>query len=210
MKKNARKPVLMKYTSLSSAIHILRSRALPLLDPSRWDDKNDGHVMRRYEEAMGRGPVRATCFTQSADTYHHWSVFAAGPDGVRLEIDKAKLLASLEGADAICGEMRYLTINELREPAAIAADQLAFVKRQPYADEREFRILRFAEGTPECPLALSWIRRVTLSPWMPPPVATSVKAALKAQPGCGRLRVYQSTLVGNADWRAAADKIAKR
>ena len=208
MAKPARKPVLMKYSSLSAAIHILRARALPLLDPSRWDDKNDGHVMRRYAEAMGRGPVRATCFTQSDDTYHHWSVFAGGPDGVRLELDKEKLLASLADTDAVFGEMRYLTIPELREASGVAADDLAFVKRQPYADEREFRILTFSATDAACPLALSWIRRVTLSPWMPPAVAKSVKAALKETQGCSKLKVYQSTLVGNADWRAAADRLA--
>lgn len=210
MATNTRKSVLMKYTSLSSTIHILRERALPLLDPDRWDDKNDGHVMRRYAEAMGRGPVRATCFTQANDTYHHWSVFAGGSDGVRLEVDKEKLLTSLTGSDVIAGEMQYLSIKALRAPGAVRPEALAFVKRLPYADEREFRLLKFADGPAACPIALSWLKRVTLSPWMPAPVATSVKQTLKALPGCANLRVYQSTLIGNADWRAAADGVVTK
>ncbi|MEM7544385.1 MAG: DUF2971 domain-containing protein [Pseudomonadota bacterium] len=202
--------ILMKYTNLAAALHTLSARHLTLLDPGRWDDRNDAHLMRRYREASGAPAVLATCFTQTADTYHHWRVFAGGSDGVRLEIDKDKLLASLRDVDGIVtGEVRYLQVQEFRQ-GAFTINDLPFIKRHPYADERESRILRHLDSRATeavLPIKLAWVKRVTISPWMAPALAKTVKTSLRAIDGCARLKAYQSTLINNRDWRSAADRL---
>lgn len=202
---------LMKYTNLPAALHILSQRRLTLLDPARWDDRNDAHFMKQFSAATGAARVLATCFTQTADTYHHWRVFAGGSDGIRLEIDKAKLMsAASRDASLLCGEVSYLEVNAFRQRQFAVAD-LPFIKRRPYADEREFRILRLLKSQNDLtwmPIRLSWIKRITISPWMPPDLADVVKTSLKAIDGCAKLKVYQSTLINNRDWTSRADEIA--
>lgn len=202
----------MKYTNLAAALHILAERQLTFSHPDDWDDQNDAHFMRRYREATKTTSVLATCFTQTADSYHHWRIFAGGSDGIRLEFDKEKLIAGLNTADVTFGEVRYLQIKGLRNGDYETAD-LPFIKRHPYADEKEYRIFCHRDEqvqTAPLPIKLSWIKRVTISPWMAPELRSTVKASIQAIRGCGRLRVYQSTLINNRDWQKLADNIAKR
>ena len=84
-------------------------------------------------------------------------------------------------------------------------DELPFIKRYPYKDEKEFRIL-FVDRDEirefkELAISLSWIKRITLSPWMPKPLANGVVSALKGIKGCGKIPVVRSTLIENESWK---------
>jgi hypothetical protein len=48
------------------------------------------------------------------------------------------------------------------------------------------------------------IGRVTLNPWLAPPLAAAIKRAIKAIPGASALKVYQTTLLENETWKKAA------
>jgi hypothetical protein len=63
-----------------------------------------------------------------------------------------------------------------------------------------------AVAAKDYPIALSSIRRITLSPWMPKALSASVKAALRSIDGCSRLNVFQSTLVSNELWKKFTEK----
>jgi hypothetical protein len=82
--------------------------------------------------------------------------------------------------------------------------------RWPYGDEREFRVvytnLSETVAAKDYPIALSSIRRITLSPWMPRTLSASVKATLRSIDGCSRLNVFQSTLVSNELWKKFTEK----
>jgi hypothetical protein len=54
------------------------------------------------------------------------------------------------------------------------------------------------------PIPLRVIARVTLNPWLPPPLAFAVKRAIKSIPGCSALKVYRTTLLENETWKKAA------
>jgi len=48
--------------------------------------------------------------------------------------------------------------------------------------------------------------RITLSPWMHPSHRESVVRTLQSIPGCEKLRVNRSTLVGSREWQALTAK----
>ena len=91
------------------------------------------------------------------------------------------------------------------------AVSLAFLKRKGYADEREWRaILHMADPAVEwchLPIELDWVQRVILSPWMSMQLKDTVRAVIRALPGCATLRIDGSTLTSNRKWKAAGERL---
>lgn len=204
--------VLRKYTNLAVAVDILQMKHLTLLDESTWDDKNDAWFISEYKDIIGASSVLASCFAETDETYHHWRVFSDGMAGVCIEFDKARLLSAFDGVNGILrGRMIYRKIDTLRRRDRIEPEELPFLKRRPYKPECEYRVVYTETAgeplTAKCfPIEIQWITRITLSPWMPPELRTSVTRTLKAINGCERLRVLRSTLVSNRQWRALTAK----
>ena len=204
-------PVLHRYTNLAATIHLLQTRQITLLNPATWDDRNDAYFMAEYKRRKAAETVLALCFTAQNETYHHWRVFSHGTDGVRLEFDREPLTASFKGKRGIrSGLVTYRTINDVRR-LKLGVEDLPFLKRAPYQDEKEFRLV-YVSATEtvefkDYPIKLAWIRRITLSPWMSKALAESVKANLRAIDGCARLQVSQSTLVENEAWKSSAANV---
>ena len=198
---------LKRYTSLPVAIDVLVNRRLSLLSPASWQDRNDVATMEGYRRALGLGQVLAACFTQAPETYHHWGVFAGGHDGVRLDIDKTALLASLsDDPRYVWADVDYLTLRQMAARPLTAA-QLPFLKRHAFRDEREFRLLFRSDDAAlalhHIPIDSSWVRGIALSPWLPDNLVDPVKAALRALPGCGHIRLLQTRLRDHAKWQKA-------
>lgn len=205
--------LLKRYTRLSVAIDMLVAERLTLLSPSSWQDGNDIAFMDAYREVRGLGAVLAACFTQAPETFHHWATFAGGSDGVRIDIDGDALLGSLAGDDGYrWGDVTYLTLRQIAARASIPVADLPFLKRHAFRDEREFRLIRHAGDagvrTHDVPIRRSWVRGITLGPWLPANLADSAKAALRALPGCGGLYVQRTHLRDNARWRGALARLA--
>ncbi len=82
-----------------------------------------------------------------------------------------------------------------------------FVKREPYRDENEFRIIyarrKKSQKTITIGFDLSCINRITLSPWLARPIAENIAQILKKLPGCKALKIKKSTLLENRRWRKA-------
>lgn len=196
--------ILRRYTNLASTLHILRTRTLTLLDPSNWDDRNDRHFMEVYRREKRVKFVRALCFAQVDETYHHWRVFSHGADGVRIEFKKEALLTHFgHDKNVVADAVAYARIDQV-ERETVSLDELPFLKRLPYQDEREFRIVYTGDEEPApYPIAIGAIRRVYLSPWLPEPLQQSVKATLRLIDGCADLEVSASTLIDNRRWKEA-------
>ncbi len=198
--------ILRRYTNLSSTLHILRNRHLTMLDPSSWDDRNDAFFMAEFQTRNDAKTALALCFAEAAETYHHWRVFSAGSDGVCLEFDKSKLIDAVKLESGFsCRSVAYRKIVDAREKGITETD-LPFVKRYPYKDEKEFRIL-FVDKSEirkfePLKISLGWINRITLSPWMPEPLAKAVKSTLKDIKGCKNLKVFRSTLIESENWKS--------
>lgn len=197
-------PVLRRYTSLPALLHLLRKRALTLVSPSQWEDRNDSRYIELYREKRGLGAIRALCFTEASETFHHWRVFTEPVSGVCIHFRRGELLR-VAGRDrgTTHGPVRYRRLSDARSgPPTLAA--LPFVKRWAFRDEREYRILwetpDTIAGAHTIAVPLGVIERVTLAPGMHRSLAEEVKAALREIPGCARLPVVHSQLLQNDEW----------
>lgn len=204
---------LLRYTTLPAVLHLLRRRALTLLSPSSWDDRNDAYYLDLYAKDAALGSVLALCFTQTGETFHHWEVFADGGRGACVHFRRDRLLHALSrsGARLRTGPVRYRTRDEVvHAPPAAAA--LPFVKRSAFRDEREFRVVAGfddARRSHDLPIPLGCIDRVVLGPRVNATLFESIKASLRDVPGCERLPVYRTTLLDNADWKQAPTSVPR-
>lgn len=105
--------------------------------------------------------------------------------------------------------VEYCTIQQLRDDP-LDEDELPFIKRYAFQDEKEFRIFwgskKTSTKTYRLNVPLIAINRIVLSPWLPIEVVEHVKATLKSMPGCKSLKIYKSSLVENDQWKSFAMK----
>ena len=199
--------ILRRYTNLAATIHHLNTKTITLLDPKSWDDKNDTFFLDQYKCKKQAKSVLALCFSLAPQTYHHWKIFSGGGDGVCIEFDKEKLLESID-SNGRCKhrEVNYKKIGDIQSQKP-GDDELPFLKREPYKDEQEYRII-FVDMNQKVEfksvdIQLDSIRRITLSPWMPEALAKSVKGTLKEIDDCGSLEIYPSKLIEYEKWKNA-------
>jgi len=198
---------LRRYTTLAALSHMLLRRKITLLDPQSWEDRNDAFFMEQYKLRNGLKSVLAICFARGEETHHHWKCFSPGGDGVCIEFDKAKTVAGMGAQGVKCGPVEYRTIEQLRlKPPTI--DELPFIKRWPYQNENEYRMIYEDAGKvlplKECDMELSWIERIHLSPWMPVALADAVKDMIRLIPDCKGKTLNHSKLVDYAQWKDLA------
>jgi hypothetical protein len=201
---------LRRYSNVPALLYLLRHRKITLLDPASWPDTNDSYFLALYRDKEEFKSVLALCFTQASETFHHWGVFAAGSSGICIEFDQDSLLKAVTKISGIrIGKVKYLTIRDIRIKTLKTRD-LPFLKRYPYQDEREFRIVYESKTTKrdtlDISIPLSCIDRITLSPWIHTSLADDLKKSLRDIPGCGRLELARSTLIGNQQWKNAGEK----
>jgi len=204
--------LLRRYTNLASFIHMAKTNSITLLNPATWDDRNDAYFMAEYKRLLAAETVLALCFTSRAETYHHWHVFSHGSDGVCIEFVREKLLWTFEDeANIRKGRVNYRKMLDMTSRKSIDAEELAFLKRHPYLDEGEYRIVYVdreqAMPSKSFDIDKDCIHRVVLSPWMPKPVAQVVRQAIRELPGCENLSISISTLVDNEAWKQLTSRV---
>lgn len=202
-----RTPILNRYTSLPILLDILTRKEIYLLNPATWEDGNDRYYVEQYRVKKNRDAVLAICFTTRPHTFHHWKIFSGGVSGVCIQFDKTKFLNHARKVSGVsCRRVMYKVVDEIDESKPNLADW-PFLKRWPYRDEGEFRIIYETNDPKEqakgIPFDLGCIRRITLSPWLPVSVSQTVKTMIKQIDGCQTLKVYNSTLLNNTRWRLA-------
>ena len=83
------------------------------------------------------------------------------------------------------------------------------LKRAPYEDEREFRVIyestTDSHASLNIALPLRCIERITLSPWIPSVLADHLKSTIKEINGVKKLELVRSTLISNERWKKASD-----
>lgn len=200
---------LRRYTELPFVVDYLHTQELALLNPASWDDRNDSFYIEEYSRRSGAKSVYALCLADCAETYHHWRVFSHGSGGACIQFKPEQFRDAVAGASGVrAEEVQYKTISQLRD-AAPGLDELPFLKRYAFQNEREFRL--FYASKTKGPLIhriavpRSAVDRVILSPWLPDSVAKRVKETLKSIPGCSKVKMYRSTLVENESWKKLAN-----
>ncbi|MDO8544588.1 MAG: hypothetical protein Q7S40_29455 [Opitutaceae bacterium] len=198
---------LNRYTTLPILIDMLWRKQITLLSPNSWEDRNDAHYLERYQEEKELGSVLALCFSTKRETFHHWRVFSHGSGGVCIEFDAEEFLAGLRGKPEFrFGPVEYSRIDEIeRTPPKV--ERWPFLKRLPFADEAEFRVICESPTVAELSRPLDFdiesVKRVTLGPWMPQPVAESVTALIETIEDCSGIYVHRSSLIENGRWKKA-------
>jgi hypothetical protein len=189
--------ILRRYTTLPALLHVLRSRTVTLLSPEKWEDRNDAYYMQQYKERLNARSVLALCFSMAKERYHFWRAFTLGTDGVRIDFQRDSLLASFNGVENV--EQRRVTYKQIKDLSKLKPKipDLPFLKRAPFTDENEFRLV-YVDYDQECEakafdIDLSCIRTVTMNPWMPRPLLESVRETIQSIEGCRRLRVSHTT-----------------
>ena len=201
---------LFRYTSLPVLLDVLSKQQLTLLSPATWDDRNDSYYLELYKKKKKLKTLLALCFTEKPETYHHWKVFSDGMSGVRIEFDKNALLDGLDSVRGIgYGPVSYPLIRELQSnPPEL--EELPYLKRRPYRDEGEFRIIYTNKSsvypTKAVDFDLSAIRKINLSPWVSDAVSETVKSVIKGIDGCSGIRVSKTTVVENKVWKNIATR----
>lgn len=200
---------LYRYTSLASVLDTLLNKRLVLTNPTRWPDQNDTEYLRIFKDRTGAAAVLALCMTSSPETSHHWTSFAPGTDGARLELDRQVLERAAEGSSVLCQDVKYPLMQD-HVLGGEDVDQLPFFKRYPYRGEEEVRLL-FTDMEIEregysMTIPIECVKQVTLGPNLPAPLLPAVQHVIQRLPGCGNLGVGQTTLLRNQKWiRAAQD-----
>jgi hypothetical protein len=203
-------PILNRFTSLPIALDVLSQKRITLLSPKTWEDQNDAYYLERYRGEMKFRSVLAICFSLRKETFHHWRVFSNGACGVCIEFNKAKLLKSVADQNGFrSAEVTYHLIRYLqRNPPEL--EIWPFLKRKPFEDEKEFRIIYESKTeslqVKHVSIDIASIRKVTLSPWLPKDMSESVKELIKGIDGCDTLNVNRSSLIDNTAWREVIDQ----
>ena len=198
------KQFISRYTSLASALQLGQTGHLTLLDPLTWKDKNDTQYLEAYSHLSGCRSVQALCFTSASETSHHWQAFAPGLDGVRIDFKPDALRNDVSAqADLVFREVEYRDVSMAKQNAR-DVELLPFLKRRPYEQEKEIRLLfRSRHVSPpgyQLPISPRSISRVVLSPALPNALTSPVKDAVKAVSIFPNLKVYRSTLLENETW----------
>lgn len=199
---------LYRYTNLAAVIHMFRTRTLTLLDPAAWDDRNDAAFLAEYRRKKGAAAVLALCFFQEQGKWHHWRGYADGMDGACIAFRAPELLSAVDVVPGVMHrEVNYKTILDARDNG-IAVDDLPFVKRKAYEDEKEYRVV-CVDQDEEISLRpfkidLRCVLKVALSPRLPKSFTASVQRTLKAIDGCSALQVNRSTLLESETWKKCA------
>ena len=200
--------LLRRYTNLSSLFDILQNQRITLLDPATWDDKNDSFFMEKYKEKKSLKTLLGLCFTEKNETYHHWKVFSSGSDGICIAFKREQLLNHASNINGVkFKEVSYKGISEI-ESNHPHITEMPFVKRLPYQDEKEFRIIyenmTSKELYKQIPIDISSIEKVNLSPWTPEPLIQPVRQAIKI---ICKVRVLKTSLLSNSKWQKIGSNI---
>ena len=201
---------LKRYTSISAVIDLLSRKELALLDPETWDDRNDRYFMALYKEYAKAKGLYAACFTQVAETYHHWRVFGGAADGACVEFRRAAFEKHIAGnPDIRGGEVKYFYIKDAEN--IIRADRLPFMKRMGFEPEAEYRVIATSgdEQAPALalPIDLRLIRQVFINPWLPESIYKSLKSVMSGIEGCGHIKISRSGLIDSQRWKNAGNRI---
>lgn len=194
-----------RYTTLPFLLDILQQSRLALLDPASWEDKNDAYYIEVYKTKKELQSVLALCFADSPETYQHWKIYAGNSSGVCIEFNRDHLLNKLaDNPKFRTREVRYELLKNMKAyPPQL--DELPFIKRFAFIDEREHRIIYEDPHTVikiiYIPITSRDISRIVLNPWLNQSVFESVKRTIKDIKGCKNIPVIKSTVVENENWK---------
>jgi len=195
-------------------LDILEKKRLTLSDPAWWEDKNDYGYLKLFKEKSKLKSVLVLCFANAPELYSHWKGYADSSSGVCIEFDEEKFLDYVAEEDGIKrGSVQYETFEHLkaRHPKL---DELPFIKRYGFIDDREFRVVYCNDvhtaQRKHIRISLECISRIIFGPRMPGEVALSVERVVRKIDGCEHIPMRKSTLTESRRWTRIAEELDLR
>ena len=205
--KKAASTELRRYTDIMSVIDMLVHKRVVLVSPRHWDDQNDAEFFKVYAQRKEIWGALALCLANSAETYHHWKIFAGSNAGACIVFNKLKFEKFIRTVRGIrYGKVRYHTNSAFMSMRPVATDSIPFYKRAAFSAEKEFRLIYdcdvYEQTTQDVAIDLEIVERIVLNPWAPRSVCLSVRSALRQIEGCDKISVLQSALINNGTWQS--------
>ena len=204
--------LLWRYTTLPVLFDTLLNAQITLVCPEKWLDKNDSYFMEVYKERRQLKTLLALCLANTSERFHFWRSFSYGSDGVRITFRKEMLLSALNASIYSKGfrfrPLKYKSIADL-ESSPPKVETLPFLKRLPYKDECEYRIV-YQSKTEQLeflpvPIELTCIEEITLGPSIHKKLQDGVKKVLRGIPGCASTKFTSTTVEDSERWKNAGD-----
>ena len=108
--------------------------------------------------------------------------------------------------------IEYMKLKDFRGLDESRVDDFPFIKRLPYKDEKEYRIIftdkNRALDFHYLKIDLNCIDRITLSPYLNNNLTTSLKQFLWSIDGCEELEIYRSGSIRNQQWINKIDSLS--
>lgn len=207
-KAHSRVMVFRRYTDVNATLALLKNRAISFTKPASWFDKNDGAGLTLYANHMGAADVFGFCLTGAKETSHHWQLFSGHSHGICILFKRKLLIDQFKSDHSVHhGNVKYLSVNELRNIYPVDDSLLPFLKRNTFSDEREYRAISTnifpGAETFELAIKLETIHRVVVGPAMPQNLYLNFKSIVRGIEGCGNMDVTRSMLPNNGAWNRA-------
>jgi hypothetical protein len=149
----------------------------------------------------------------SAERYHHWRIFTdkESANGVCIEFNRESLQHGLNLIANVRAEpVQYVPLSKMRQAGRYAPENLPFIKRNGYRDEREWRVLLTSSqpqrARVEIPFKVEWVHRLILNPWMNEWDRETARGLLKPliqKP----TRITATFLTNSAEWKELGKKL---
>lgn len=202
-----------RYMKLEHAVLTLKKRQLFLPNPDQWDDSNDQEFVKIYRKHIDAKSVYAMCCTMSPERYHHWRIFTdkEQASGVCIEFKRAPLQAALNTLPFVRAQrVEYIPIKDLRG-LGFSTEDLPFIKRVGYKDEREWRVLvtlpESQKRVFKIGFDLACVHRIILNPWLNEDDRKQVRRALKPLVPDGA-HITATYLRNSAEWKRLGKRLA--
>lgn len=190
---------LNRFTSLPVLLDLLRRKRLVLLEPDKWEDRNDAEIMRVYKTRKKLKHLYALCFSCGLETIHHWKSFSDGISGCCIEFNGKELQKVFGSLGLRHGLVTYKKLGDV-DSESIHVDDIPFTKRWPYRCEEEYRVISESEQCQEIGIELWMINKITVNQRMPDQVYYTIKDYLKGACDNPDQKINRSTLYENHIW----------
>jgi hypothetical protein len=202
---------LRRYTTLPFLLDILETKKLTLSDPAWWEDKNDYAYLELYKHKADLKSILVLCFAEAPELFSHWKGYAGNSSGVCIEFDKARLLQYFPEKDGIKSSyMKYETLENLQS-RQLALDELPFIKRYGFIDDREFRIISCQNHhtlhRKSVRITLDCISGIILGPMMYKEIALSVEKVIRKIDGCKHIPIRKSHMTHSRRWTQIGENL---